>query len=75
MSGDNYKRTILAKYDKIVISIDGGVVWKETAENLYYKPWSTVAMSFSGNFQTASVWGGSLYGLYIDPNDAPIPDS
>lgn len=75
MSGDNYKRTILAKYDKIVISIDGGVVWKETAENLYYKPWSTIAMSFSGNFQTASVWGGSLYGLYIDPNDAPIPDS
>ena len=75
MSGDNYKRTILAKYDKIIISIDGGVIWKETGEDMFYKPWSTISMSFSGNFQSASVWGGSIYTLYIDPNDAPLPSS
>lgn len=73
MSGDNYKRTILAKYDKIIVSVDGGFIWKETGEDMFYKPWSSISMSFSGNFQSASVWGGSVYTLYIDPNDAPLP--
>ncbi len=67
MAGDGNKRTVLTKYGKIMLSVDG-VNYVETADEIYYKPWSSVAMSFSGHIQSASVWGGSIYTLYIDPN-------
>lgn len=67
ISGDGEKRTIVAKYNKIYVSLDAGAYYIETARDIFYKPWSSIAMSFSGNLQTAGVWGGSIYALTL-PN-------
>jgi photosystem II stability/assembly factor-like uncharacterized protein len=61
MSGAGQYQSITARYDNIYMTTDYGNSWVTSTNDISYKPWSSVAVSFGGNFQTSVVWNGSIY--------------
>ena len=61
MSGAGQYQSITARYDNIYMTTDYGNTWITSTNDISYKPWSSVAVSFGGNFQTSVVWNGSIY--------------
>jgi len=61
MSGAGQYQSITARYDNIYMTTDYGNTWVTSTNDISYKPWSSVAVSFGGNFQTSVVWNGSIY--------------
>ena len=61
MSGSGQYQSITARYDNIYMTADYGNSWVTSTNDISYKPWSNIAVSFGGNFQTSVVWNGSIY--------------
>jgi photosystem II stability/assembly factor-like uncharacterized protein len=61
MSGAGQYQSITARYDNIYMTTDYGNTWVTSTNDISYKPWSSVSVSFGGNFQTSVVWNGSIY--------------
>jgi photosystem II stability/assembly factor-like uncharacterized protein len=61
MSGAGQYQSITARYDNIYMTTDYGNTWVTSTNDISYKPWSNIAVSFGGNFQTSVVWNGSIY--------------
>ena len=61
ISGTGQYQSLLSRYDNIYMSIDYGVTWETSTNDINYKHWSSLAVSFGGNYQTAVVWDGSIY--------------
>jgi photosystem II stability/assembly factor-like uncharacterized protein len=61
MSGTGQYQSLTSRYDNIYMTDDYGNTWSKSTNDINYKPWSSVAVSFGGNFQTSVVWNGSIY--------------
>lgn len=61
MSGTGQYQSLTSRYDNIYMTDDFGNSWVKSTNDINYKPWSSVAVSFGGNFQTSVVWDGSIY--------------
>jgi photosystem II stability/assembly factor-like uncharacterized protein len=61
MSGTGQYQSLTSRYDNIYMTDDFGNTWVKSTNDINYKPWSSVAVSFGGNFQTSVVWNGSIY--------------
>lgn len=61
MSGTGQYQSLTSRYDNIYMTDDYGNSWVKSTNDINYKPWSSVAVSFGGNFQTSVVWNGSIY--------------
>ena len=61
ISGTGQYQSLLSRYDNIYMSIDYGVTWETSTNDINYKHWSSIAVSFGGNYQTSVVWDGSIY--------------
>jgi len=61
MSGTGQYQSLTSRYDNIYMTDDYGNTWLKSTNDINYKPWSSVAVSFGGNFQTSVVWNGSIY--------------
>ena len=61
ISGTGQYQSATARYDNIYMTSDFGNSWVTSTNDIQYKPWSSIAVSFGGNFQTSVVWNGSIY--------------
>ena len=61
ISGTGQYQSLLSRYDNIYMSTDYGVTWQTSTNDINYKHWSSIAVSFGGNYQTSVVWDGSIY--------------